>query len=168
MHEEPASIFATAEFWVAVSFFLFVAMILYYKVPAMVTAALDKRAADIAKELDEARRLREEAEALLASYKRRQAEAMQEADAIIAQAKVEAERLAEETRTAMEAQVVRRQQVAEDKIRQAETTAIAEVRAAAAEVAINAARAVIADKVDTAKDSTLIEKSISELATKLH
>lgn len=168
MHEEPASMFATAEFWVAVSFFLFVAMIVYYKVPAMVTAALDKRADDIAKELDEARRLREEAEALLASYKRRQAEAMQEAEAIIAQAKVEAERLAEETRASMEAQVVRRQQVAEDKIRQAETTAIAEVRAAAAEVAVNAARAVIAEKVDSSKDNALIEKSISELAAKLH
>ncbi|MDO8289969.1 MAG: ATP F0F1 synthase subunit B [Parvibaculum sp.] len=168
MHEEPASIFATAEFWVAVSFFLFVAMVIYYKVPAMITAALDKRADDIAKELDEARRLREEAEALLASYKRRQAEAMQEADAIIAQAKIEAERLAEETRAAMEAQVVRRQQVAEDKIRQAETTAIAEVRSAAADVAVNAARAVIAEKVDAGRDNALIEKSISELASKLH
>ena len=168
MHEEPASMFATAEFWVAVSFFLFVALIIYYKVPAMITAALDKRAADIGKQLDEARRLREEAEALLASYKRRQAEAMQEAEAIIAQAKDEAERLAVETHAAMEAQVVRRQQVAEDKIRQAETTAIAEVRAAAAEVAVNAARAVIADKVDAAKDNALIEKSISELAAKLH
>lgn len=168
MHEEPVSMFATAEFWVAVSFFIFVAIIVYYKVPAMVTAALDKRAADIAKELDEARRLREEAQALLASYKQRQAEAMKEADAIVAQAKIEAERLAEETRKAMEAQVVRRQQLAEDKIHQAETQAVAEVRAAAADVAVNAAREIIAAKVDAAKDSQLVEKSISELASKLH
>jgi F-type H+-transporting ATPase subunit b len=160
--------FATAEFWVAVSFFIFVAIILYYKVPAMVTAALDKRASDIAKELDEARRLREEAQALLASYKRKQEEAMKEADAIVAQAKIEAERLAEETRTAMEAQVVRRQQLAEDKIHQAEAQAVAEVRAAAADIAINAARDVIAAKVDAAKDGQLVEQSIAELASKLH
>lgn len=168
MHQEPTSFLATAEFWVAVSFFLFVALILYYKVPAMVTGALDKRASDIAKELDEARRLREEAEALLASYKQRQAEAMQEADAIVAQAKVEAERLAEETRIALEAQVARRQQLAEDKIHQAEAHAVAEVRATAADIAINAARTVIADKVDAARDSALVEKSISDLASKLH
>lgn len=168
MHDAPVSMFATAEFWVAISFFCFVAMIVYYKAPAMITDALDKRAGDIAKELDEARRLREEAEALLASYKKRQAEAMQEADAIVAQAQVEAERLAEETRVAMEAQVVRRQQLAEDKIRQAESQAVAEVRAAAADIAVSAARTVIADKVDVAKDSAIVEKSISELATKLH
>src|SRR5690606_14925248 len=80
---EEKHMFATAEFWVLISFLVFVGVILYYKVPAMVTAALDKRAADIARELDEARRLREEAQALLASYQRKQAEAMQEADAIV-------------------------------------------------------------------------------------
>lgn len=168
MHEESVSIFATAEFWVAVSFFCFVAVALYYKVPGMLTAALDKRAEGIAKELDEARRLREEAEELLASYKRRQAEAMQEADAIVAQAKIEAERLAEETKAAMEAQVVRRQQLAEDKIHQAEAQALLEVRGAAAEVAITAARNIIAEKVDAARDGAIVEKSISELASKLH
>ncbi len=168
MHEAPVSMFATAEFWVAISFFVFLAIIFYYKVPAMLTKALDKRANDISNELDEARRLREEAEALLASYQRRQAEAMQEADAIIAQAKVEAENLAEETRVAMEAQVVRRQQLAEDKIHLAEAQAITEVRAAAADIAINAARAVISEKVDVARDSAIVEKSISELAAKLH
>jgi F-type H+-transporting ATPase subunit b len=168
MHEEPVSMFATAEFWVAVSFFIFVAIIIYYKVPALVTGALDKRSADIAKELDEARRLREEAQALLASYKQKQAEAMKEAEAIVAQARVEAERLAEETHKAMEAQVVRRQQLAEDKIHQAETQAVAEVRAAAADIAINAAREVIAAKVDAAKDNQIVEKSIAELASKLH
>lgn len=168
MHEAPVSMFATAEFWVAISFFTFVALILYYKVPRLITGALDKRAADISRELDEARRLREEAQALLASYKQRQAEAMKEADAIVAQAKAEAERLAEETRAAMEAQVVRRQQLAEDKIRQAETQALAEVRAAAADVAVDAARNVIAAKVDAAKDGQIVEKSIAELASKLH
>lgn len=168
MHEEPVSMFATAEFWVAVSFFIFVAIVIYYKVPGLVTAALDKRASDISRELDEARRLREEAQGLLASYKKKQAEAMKEADAIVAQARVEAERLADETRKAMEAQVVRRQQLAEDKIHQAEAQAVAEVRAAAADIAVNAAREIIAGKVDAAKDSQIVEKSIAELASKLH
>ena len=168
MHEAPVSIFATAEFWVAVSFFIFLAIIVYYKVPGMLTGALDKRADAIAKELDEARRLREEAEELLASYQRRQAEAMQEADAIVAQAKVEAERLAEETKVAMEAQILRRQQLAEDKIHQAEAQAVLEVRGAAADIAVTAARSLIADKVDVARDTTIVEKSISELASKLH
>lgn len=160
--------FATAEFWVLISFLVFVGVILYYKVPAMVTAALDKRAADIARELDEARRLREEAQALLASYQRKQAEAMQEADAIVTQAKAEAERLAAETRANMQAQVERRTQLAQDKIAQAETQAIQEVRAVAAEVAAGAAQRLIAEKVDAAKDAAIVERSIAELASKLH
>jgi F-type H+-transporting ATPase subunit b len=160
--------FATAEFWVLISFLVFVGVILYYKVPAMVTAALDKRAVDIARELDEARRLREEAQALLASYQRKQAEAMQEADAIVTQAKAEAERLAAETRANMQAQVERRTQLAQDKIAQAETQALQEVRAVAAEVAAGAAQRLIAEKVDAAKDAAIVERSIAELASKLH
>lgn len=160
--------FATAEFWVMISFFLFVGLIVYYKVPGLLTAALDKRAADISKALDEARRLRDEAQALLASYEKKRAEAMKEAEAIVAQAKVEAERLAEETRKNMQAQVERRQQVAEDKIHQAESQAVQEVRAAAADIAVAAAQKLIAEKVDAAKDAKIVERSISELASKLH
>jgi F-type H+-transporting ATPase subunit b len=159
---------STPEFWVAVSFALFVGVVVYYKVPGMVAAALDKRAAEISKALDEARRLRDEAQALLASYQTKQREAMQEAESIVAQAKLEAERLAQETRANMQAQVERRTQVAQDKIARAETQAIADVRAVAADVAISAARRVIASKVDASKDASLIEKSISELASKLH
>lgn len=160
--------FATAEFWVMISFFIFLALITYYKVPGLVTAALDKRAADISKALDEARRLRDEAQALLASYETKRAEAMKEADAIVVQAKAEAERLAEETRKNMQAQVERRQQLAEDKIHQAEAQAVLEVRAAAADIAVSAARQIIAEKVDAAKDAKLVETSITELASKLH
>lgn len=160
--------FATPEFWVLVSFLGFVGLVIYYKVPGMVAALLDKRAADIAAELDEARRLREEAQQLLASYQRKQREAMKEAEDIITQAKAEAEQLAKETRANMETQVERRTKLAEDKIAQAETQAINDVRATAAEVAIGAARRVIADKVDASKDAQIIEKSISELASKLH
>ncbi|MEP0709274.1 MAG: F0F1 ATP synthase subunit B [Parvibaculum sp.] len=160
--------FATPEFWVLVSFLGFVGLVLYYKVPGMIGGMLDKRAADIAAELDEARRLREEAQQLLASYQRKQREAMKEAEDIITQAKAEAEQLAKETRANMEAQVERRTKLAEDKIAQAETQAINDVRATAAEVAVGAARRVIADKVDAGADAKLIEKSISDLASKLH
>lgn len=159
---------ATGPFWIFVALVIFIGILIYMKVPGMLGAQLDNHGALIANELETARRLSEEAQALLASYKKRQAEAMQEADAIIAQAKVEAKKLAEETHEAMVVQVARRQQIAEDKIQQAETQAIAEVRAAAADIAINAARSVIIDKVDVAKDSAIIEKAISELATKLH
>jgi F-type H+-transporting ATPase subunit b len=160
--------FATPDFWVLISFLMFVGLLVYYKVPGMVTALLDKRAADIAAEIDEARRLREEAQQLLASYQRKQRDAMKEADDIIAQAKTEAENLAKEIRANMETQVERRTKLAEDKIAQAESQALSEVRATAAEVAIGAARKVIADKVTAAEDEKLVERSITDLASKLH
>jgi len=160
--------FASPDFWVLISFLMFIGLLVYYKVPGMVAGLLDKRAADIAAELDEARRLREEAQQLLASYQRKQREAMKEAEDIVAQAKVEAENLAKEIRANMEAQVERRTKLAEDKIAQAESQALSEVRATAAEVAIGAARKVIADKVTAAEDEKLVERSISELASKLH
>mgnify|MGYP003655459645 FL=1 len=93
---------------------------------------------------------------------------MKEAEEIIAQAKVEAEQLAKETRANMEAQVERRTKLAEDKIAQAETQALNDVRATAAEVAVGAARRVIAAKIDAKKDADIVEKSIADLASKLH
>ncbi|MAU62060.1 ATP F0F1 synthase subunit B [Parvibaculum sp.] len=160
--------FATAEFWILACLVAFFAILGYFKVHRTIAGSLDKRAADIAAELDEARRLREEAQQLLASYQRKQREAMKEAEDIISQAKAEAEQLAKETRANMEAQVERRTKLAEDKIAQAETQAVNDVRSAAAEVAIGAARRVIAEKVDAGQDAKLIEKSIAELAAKLH
>jgi F-type H+-transporting ATPase subunit b len=151
-----------------IAFFGFLALLVYYKVPGMLATALDKRAADISKALDEARKLREEAQALLASYEKKRVEAMKEAEAIVIQAKAEAERLAEETRKNMQAQVERRQQLAEDKIHQAEAQAVLEVRGAAAEIAVSAARQIIAEKVDASADAKIVEKSIAELASKLH
>lgn len=160
--------FASPDFWVLISFLMFIGLLVYYKVPGMVAGLLDKRAADIAAELDEARRLREEAQQLLASYQRKQREAMKEAEDIVAQAKVEAENLAKEIRANMEAQVERRTRLAEDKIAQAESQALSEVHATAANVAIGAARKVIADKVTAAEDEKLVERSIADLASKLH
>ena len=160
--------FASPDFWVLISFLMFIGLLVYYKVPGMVAGLLDKRTADIAAELDEARRLREEAQQLLASYQRKQREAMKEAEDIVAQAKVEAENLAKEIRANMEAQVERRTKLAEDKIAQAESQALSEVRATAANVAIGAARKVIADKVTATEDEKLVERSIADLASKLH
>lgn len=159
---------ATGQFWVLVALLIFIGILVYLKVPAMLTAMLDKRSSEIASELEQARRLREEAEALLVSYQRKQVEAMREAEDIIVQAKAEAERLAAETEANLKTLVERRQQIAEDKIRQAEKQAIQDVRGVAADIAVNAAREIIAGKVDAAKDSQIVEQSISELTSKLH
>ncbi len=160
--------FATAEFWILGCLVAFFLILGYFKVHRTIAGSLDKRAADIAAELDEARRLREEAQQLLASYQRKQREAMKEAEDIVTQARTEAEQLAKETRANMEAQVERRTKLAEDKIAQAEAQALADVRSVAADVAIGAARRVIAEKVDASADAKLIEKSIADLASKLH
>ena len=104
------------EFWVGVGTLIFLAVLLWQKVPAVVTKALDARAATIAKELDDARRLREEAEALLADYKRKTAGAESEAAAIVAEAKAEAERFAAESQAAIKTQIERRAKQAEQKI----------------------------------------------------
>ena len=157
-----------ANFWVLISFLLFIGVLVYYKVPKMVTDALDKRAADIAKELEEARKLREEAQQILASYQRKQRDAEKEAQAIIEQAQSEAERLAVETKAAMQEQVERRTRLAEDKIGQAETQAIKEVRATASDVAVAAATRLIADKLDAGKADRLVDRSIDGLKGKLH
>jgi len=160
-------VLATGEFWVLTALVIFIAIAIYMKVPGMLAGVLDKRSNEIASELEQAHRLREEAAALLASYQRKQAEAMKEAEDIVVQARAEAERLAAETRANLQALVERRQQVAEDKIAQAEKQALQEVRAAAAEIAVTAARKLIAEKVDAAKDAGLIEASIGDLS-KLH
>ena len=91
------SILMTPEFWVAVAFFGFVGLLIYYRVPAMIGKALDDRAEAIRQELDEARRLREEAQELLADYQRKTREAEEEAKAIVEQARREAEALSAET-----------------------------------------------------------------------
>lgn len=161
-------IFSDSTFWVAVSFVLFILALLYFKVPALITDALDARAAQIAQELDEARKLREEAQTLLATYQRKQRDAEQEAEEIVVQAKAEAERLAAETRENLSAQLERRTKQAQDKIAQAEAQAIKEVKDMAAGVAASAARRVIADRIDPERDAKLIDEDIRALGTKLN
>ena len=141
---------------------------IYIKVPAMVSKSLDERAGRIQKELDEAKRLREEAQALLAEYQKKRKEAEQEAEAIVEAAKHEASVLAEEAHKRTEDYVARRTVVAEQKIGQAEREAIAEVRSNAVDLAVEAARKVLGDKVDTRADADLFKASLAEVKAKLN
>src|SRR5262245_30311075 len=159
---------ATAEFWVAVAFAIFVGFLIYMGAHKLITDALDERAARIKSELDAARRLREEAQALLAEYERKKGEAEREAADIIAGAKAEAERLAVEAKTKSEEFLARRTKLAETKIAQAEAQAVADVRNAAAEAAVAAAERVLADTVKGKLADDLIGKSIAEVKTKLN
>lgn len=156
------------EFWVAISFFIFVAVVLYYRLPQRIIGALDARAEQIAAELDEARRLREEAQAILADYERKQRDAEKEASEIIGLARREAEIMAEETRKSSEESLERRSRMAEDKIARAEAQALAEVRAKTIEIAVEAAKTLIDKKLTPAAASKLVDKSIGELKGKLN
>jgi F-type H+-transporting ATPase subunit b len=162
------AILSTPDFWVAVSFFLFFGLILYFGVHKKLAAALDNRAERIAKELDEAKRLREEAEQVLADYRRKQREAVKETEAIVSLAAKEAEALAAETRRSMEERFARRMKLAEDKIARAESEALREVQAAAADAAAAAAEIVIAAKLTPAEADKLVKQGIDALKSKLN
>ena len=156
------------EFWVAVSFFLFVGGMLYLGVHKKLAAVLDARAAAIAKELEEAKRLREEAAKVLDDYRRKQGDVARETKSIIDLASREAEILAAETRRTMREQFDRRMKLAEDKIARAEAEALREVRAAAAEAAVRAARTVIAAKLTPEGANKLVSQGIDALKGKLN
>lgn len=156
------------EFWVAVSFFIFVAGLLYLGVHQKLAAVLDSRAAMIAKELEEAKRLRQEAAKVLADYRRKQGEAVEETQGIIALAAKEAELLAAETRRSMKEYFERRMKLAEDKISRAEAEALREVREAAADAAIAAAQIVIAQKLTPEAADKLVKQGIDALKGKLN
>ncbi|MGI9379077.1 MAG: F0F1 ATP synthase subunit B [Methyloligellaceae bacterium] len=155
-------------FWVAISFFGFIGLLMYYKVPQKAGEALDKRADKIRDELEEARKLREEAQAILADYQRKQKEAEESAKEIIALAKQEAETYATETRQALAESLERRTRIAEDKIGRAEAQAMDEVRAAAVDVAIAAADKLIADNLTDSTSGQMIDRTIKELQSKLN
>jgi F-type H+-transporting ATPase subunit b len=155
-------------FWVGVSFAILLFFAVRAKVPAMITKALDDRAASIKSEIEEARRLREEAEKLLADYKRKHAEAESEAKAIIDNAKREAETMAAETRRSLKEGLERRTKVAEEKIARAEAQAVSEVRGAAVDVAMAASERLLAEKTGGADGVALIDQSIRDLKTRLN
>ena len=160
--------FHDPEFWVAVGFVLVIALLVWKGVPAMVGKMLDQRAMVIEAELKEAARLRQEAMELLADYQKRAAHAEDEAKAILTEARAEATRLAEESRVNLKAQIERRAKGAEDKIAQAEAAAMNEIRALAADAAVNAAQKLIAARMDEQRASNLIADSIKSLGEKLN
>jgi F-type H+-transporting ATPase subunit b len=157
-----------AEFWVAVAFVVFLGALIYLGVHEMMVKYIDQRRDRIKAELDEALRLKEEAQALLAQYQRKQREAEQEAAGIIAGATAEAGRMMAEAKTKMEEFIARRSKMAENKIAQAEAQALADVRAAAAEAAVSAAEKILTQIVKGEVADRLIVKGVEDVTTKLN
>ncbi len=157
-----------AEGFVAIAFVIFVGLLLYLKVPKMITAALDGRAARVRDELAEARRLRAEAEALLAGYRAKAAAAAEDAEHIIATARAEAATIVADAHSASEAVIARRTALAETKIAAAERSAEAAVRAQAVDLATAAARRIIVAHDDQAEAARLTSAAIAELDRRLH
>ena len=166
-HEAAGPFFTDPHFWVAVAFFLVVGLA-WRPVSRAISAALDARAAKIRARLDEAHKLREDAQEMLATYRRKQRDAMKEADEIIAHAKAEAERLAAQAAKDLEEVLARREKAAVERIAQAEAEAVREVQDLAIEVAIGAARQVLAQSITAEQAAKLVDGAIQELPGKLH
>jgi F-type H+-transporting ATPase subunit b len=166
-HAAHGAFYQQAHFWVDVAFILVVALA-FKPVSRAIAAALDARSAKIKARLDEAHKLREEAQEMLATYQRKQRDAMKEAEEIIAHAKAEAERLAKQAAKDLEVSMKRREQMAMDRIAQAEAQALKEVQNLAVDVAIGAAQKVIGESLSGAQTGALVDNAIKELPTKLH
>jgi len=160
--------FAEPEFWVAVAFLILMGVFAYLGVHRTILTTLDHRRDRIRAELDDARRLKDEAAKVLEQYKARRASAEREAEEIITGAKADAERIASEARAKMEDFVVRRTKTAESKIALAEAQALADVRAAAAEAAIAAASTILSQSVKGEVADDLLSKGIQDVREKLN
>jgi F-type H+-transporting ATPase subunit b len=160
-------VFYEAEFWVAVAFLIFLAVLWRAGAHRLILGALDARSGRIRAELEEARRLKQEAQKVLAEYKKKQREAEAEAEAIIAQAKTEAAEIAAESEARMEEFVARRTRMAEAKIAQAETQALADVRAAAADAAVKAAELILVETVKGKTAEDLLAGAIKDVKARL-
>jgi F-type H+-transporting ATPase subunit b len=159
---------ASPELWVLVSFVLFLALLVYYKIPDKVVKALDNRADRIRTELEEARRLREEAQSILADYQRKRRDAEKEAEDIIAMARREAQFYAEESRKALNESLQRRVRLAEEKISRAEEQAVQDIRSQSADAAVAAAETIVARELKGDSAGDLVSKGIREVSTKLN
>ena len=160
--------FFEPEFWVAVAFVILMVLFGYLGIHRTVLQTLDHRSERIKAELDDARRLKEEAAKLLAEYQARRTSAEREAEEIIASARAEAERIAAEAKTKMEDFVARRTKTAESKIALAEAQALADVRAAAADAAVAAASTILSRSVKGEVADELLSKGIAEVRAKLN
>ncbi len=159
---------AGATLWVFVAVMLFLVALLYFGVHKKIASALDARAEKIRAELDEAHRLREEAQALLASYQRKQKEAEEQAEDIIKQARHDAEVMAERARADLKDRLERRASLAEAKIANAEAQAMSEVKARAAEMAVAAAENILKDGLTATEHTKLINEGITQLGKSLN
>jgi len=157
-----------ASVWATVALVIFLGVLVYLKVPGMIAKAIDARAVKIRHDLDEARRLREEAQALLAEFQKKRKEAEQEAAGILTAAKREAELLLADAHKKTEDYVSRRTAMAEQKIAQAEREAVNEVRSSAVDIAIEAARRLLADNPEIKAGEELFKSSLQELKSKLN
>ena len=156
-----------AEFWVAVALALFFGLLIYLKVPGAAAKGLDGYAQKIQAELDEAQRLREDAQALLASIQKQREESDKLAADMIASAKSDAKRLAKEAKAKLDEEITRRQALAMRKIASAEAAATAEVKAAAADLAAQVAGSILQSRLKGLKSDPLIDSAVAQMATKL-
>lgn len=157
----------SAEFWVLIAFLILVGA-LFKKVSAVLTGGLDARAARIKAQLDEAEKLREDAQSLLAEYQRKHRAASREAEAILAQAKSESQRMREQAQADLEQALERRKQQALEKIAQAEAEALSEVRNQAVDLALAASARLLAENLDEAGAARLVDEAIKDVSDKLH
>lgn len=158
---------AAPEFWVAIAFVILIALA-GRAVLRTITTGLDARAESIRVRVIEAEHLRDEAQELLASYQRKQHDVAQEAERMVARAREEAERLAVHAVENLEQSLKRREQLALDRIAQAEAAATNEIRSAAVDIAMEATRRVLAEKLSDKKTESLIDDAIKALPGKLH
>lgn len=156
-----------AAFWATIALFLFIAVVVYLKVPGMIGKALDGRIKAIEGELAEAERLRLEAKFLLEEYESKRQAAASEAQSIVDAAREEAFRMTAEAKTALETLIARRTKAVEDKIAQAEAQAVAEVRSRSADVAVEAARVLLTKQMGT-KGGALVDQAIKDVGAKLN
>jgi F-type H+-transporting ATPase subunit b len=159
--------FLDNSFYATVALVIFLGLMLYFGVPRIIGKMLDGKIKQIGDDLDEAKRLREEAAALLVEYEQKRVAAETEAEGIIAAAKDEAERMTAEAQVSLAEMLTRRTKAVEDKIAQAESQAIAEVRARSADVAIEAARAVLTDEMNR-KGNQVVDKAIADVGSRLN
>ena len=159
---------ANTNFVVLLAFILFIGVLFYFKVPGMLGGLLDKRAVGIQSELDEARKLRDDAQSILATYERKQQEVQAQAERIVEHAKGEAAAAAEQAKAELKLSIARRLAAAEDQIASAEAGALKEVRDQAIVIAVDAAKDVIAKQMTAADGNKLIDDAIGQVDTKLH
>lgn len=159
---------SNTDFIVLIAFLLFIGVLVYLKVPGLLAGLLDKRADAIRAELDEARKLREEAQSVLASYERKAREVEAQATQIVEHAKAEARAAADQAKVDIETSIARRLQAAEDKIASAEAGALRDVKDRAADVAVAVAAQMMASQMDAGQSDSLIDEAIKTVDAKLH